>query len=398
MKKNNKEVSDKITNINHSKNENFKKYEESLKLFSKSKEKDKNGKNDKNKVNSNDHNLINNSKTNQNKNQKKRNSFDYNKKQDDEKLELNSNSNNYRKTNTKKLSFSKLNVETYSYITEDMSKLALKADKQKVLKNLNCSSINQFYYKESQNIRPYMEDFCLIIDKFDNNPEKGFFLLLDGHGGSQVAQYVKDNLSDVFKKKYKSNVFQNSITETFNSIDNSLLEFNFSYDMGTTCSVVYTTKEFDITNGEKCIIHTANIGDSRVVLVNENKVIRLTYDHKASDISEKMRIEKAGGIVSYGRINCDLALSRSFGDFKYKKEGLISTPHIQHLIINKNSSKNDIVVMASDGIWDVIEDSELIKLASKNKFIVENIVEELVQLAKEKGSTDNISCLALKIF
>lgn len=45
----------------------------------------------------------------------------------------------------------------------------------------------------------------------------------------------------------------------------------------------------------------------------------LSEDHKPTDIAEQDRIIKAGGYVTAeGRINGNLNLSRSFGDFKFK--------------------------------------------------------------------------------
>jgi serine/threonine protein phosphatase PrpC len=45
----------------------------------------------------------------------------------------------------------------------------------------------------------------------------------------------------------------------------------------------------------------------------------LSKDHKPLDEEEKSRIIKAGGFVtSEGRVNGNLNLSRSLGDFKFK--------------------------------------------------------------------------------
>jgi len=65
--------------------------------------------------------------------------------------------------------------------------------------------------------------------------------------------------------------------------------------------------------------YVANAGDSRCVLfTKENKVIPLSEDHKPDDELEKKRIEHAGGIVSEGRINGNLNLSRAIGDLEFK--------------------------------------------------------------------------------
>ena len=45
----------------------------------------------------------------------------------------------------------------------------------------------------------------------------------------------------------------------------------------------------------------------------------LSVDHKPDDEVEKMRINKAGGYVSEGRVNDNLNLTRAIGDLEYKK-------------------------------------------------------------------------------
>jgi serine/threonine protein phosphatase PrpC len=63
----------------------------------------------------------------------------------------------------------------------------------------------------------------------------------------------------------------------------------------------------------------ANAGDSRSALCREGKAINLSEDHKPESKEEEDRIKKAGGVVYMGRVNGGLNLTRSFGDFDYKK-------------------------------------------------------------------------------
>lgn len=70
-------------------------------------------------------------------------------------------------------------------------------------------------------------------------------------------------------------------------------------------------------------LYIANIGDSEGCLVSDidgNLLIQeLTVAHKASSPEEKKRIESLGGHVFFGRVFGTLAVSRAFGDSKYKK-------------------------------------------------------------------------------
>ena len=61
-------------------------------------------------------------------------------------------------------------------------------------------------------------------------------------------------------------------------------------------------------------IYCANAGDSRAVACVNGKAVELSRDHKPMDPGELDRINKAGSIVSDGRVNGGLNLSRALGD------------------------------------------------------------------------------------
>lgn len=70
-------------------------------------------------------------------------------------------------------------------------------------------------------------------------------------------------------------------------------------------------------------IYCANSGDSRSVLARMSEsgslqAVALSEDHKPENEEEKARIEAAGGFVKDNRVNGNLNLSRSLGDFEYK--------------------------------------------------------------------------------
>ena len=158
--------------------------------------------------------------------------------------------------------------------------------------------------------------------------------------------------------------------------------------MGSTAVIVYITKEKN-----KKYIYCANIGDSRCILIKENEWKRLSCDDRASDQNEYDRIVKGGGIVMDGRVNGQLMLSRAFGDWELKEFGVSSEPHVTRIEIQHEDL---FIVMASDGVWDVVDDSEVYKmslLATNSNDLCKNIMKTSI----EKGSLDNISCFVIQL-
>ncbi len=83
--------------------------------------------------------------------------------------------------------------------------------------------------------------------------------------------------------------------------------------------------------GEKRVLHTANVGDSRAVLCRGGKAVRLTIDHKASLPEEAKRIRDAGGFIGRNkRVNGVLAISRALGDHMVRRHS--SSPALLVLV------------------------------------------------------------------
>merc|ERR1711974_454029 len=105
-------------------------------------------------------------------------------------------------------------------------------------------------------------------------------------------------------------------------------------------------------------------GDTRVVLGRDRKALCLTTDHKPNIVSERARIEAAGGIVIFGRTNGTLAVSRAIGDFAMKSaekdaadQCVTAIPHIETATL---TDTDDFVVLACDGVWDVVTNDQVV--------------------------------------
>ena len=126
---------------------------------------------------------------------------------------------------------------------------------------------------------------------------------------------------------------------------------------GSTAIVVIVTKTH---------IVFANCGDSRALLSrNGGQIVFATADHKPYNENEKLRIEKAGGSVIIQRVNGSLAVSRALGDFDYKRvENLPCTEQLvsaePELTCIERSPDDEFLVLACDGIWDVMSNQEVV--------------------------------------
>jgi len=103
------------------------------------------------------------------------------------------------------------------------------------------------------------------------------------------------------------------------------------------------------------------------------------------------------GQNTIARVNGILGVSRAFGDFELEKY-ITCEPDV--FKITMDEFQNNYIVVACDGLWDVVEDSVVIKLVSEwfeeHVDDVEGACKKLRDLAFSNGSTDNISVVVVK--
>lgn len=233
-----------------------------------------------------------------------------------------------------------------------------------------------------------MED-CVYakISEVDGNVV-GLFGVFDGHAGAEAAKYVKQNLfANLIKHPKFVSDTHTAIEETFKQTDSEYLQgaMDEHRDAGSTASTA-------ILVGDRLLV--ANVGDSRAVISRAGEAIALSKDHKPDRRDERKRIEDAGGIVLWEgtwRVGGVLALSRAFGDRLLKKYVVVD-PEIQ-----EEQIRNDVefLVIASDGLWDVITNEDAISLVQRIQEPVE-AAKKLTETAFQKGSSDNITCLVVR--
>ena len=245
-----------------------------------------------------------------------------------------------------------------------------------------------FSYHEDKNLkyRQSMEDIGVTLPDFIPEKKYSLFGIFDGHGGNDVVKYIKDRLPEIIKTNIlNNNSYDNSmetkISLAFNKIDEEL-KFYDSEHTGSTATIL-------LLNDDQ--IYCANVGDSSAFIIYDNYLKKINIDHKCSDPKEEERIIRSGGKITKNRVMGQLVLSRCLGDLYCKKYGVSNIPDIS---INKLERNIKYIVVASDGVWDVVGENDLMNL-SKNRKNADGFCKDLVKLAIDKDSKDNVSCIVI---
>lgn len=151
-------------------------------------------------------------------------------------------------------------------------------------------------------------------------------------------------------------------------------------------------------------LYVANVGDSEACIVSEKdgEIVaeNLTRPHKASDPEEKKRVEELGGHVFFGRIFGALAVSRSFGDSKFKKpktsQNFVSCEPALHSIDIRPD--HQFIIFACDGLWDVMNHTQAAEFA-KSKIAegesAKSVAASLVSEALRRKTEDNVTVIVV---
>lgn len=120
----------------------------------------------------------------------------------------------------------------------------------------------------------------------------------------------------------------------------------------------------------------------------------------------------AQGFIIEGRVNGILALSRALGDFALKQAAVTGQVHKSyHPVKGPVSSMPEVhtidytprkikwVVLGSDGIWDVMEDEDAVKILDDCELRGEvNYAKCLVYEAYGRRSSDNMTAIVIRLY
>lgn len=238
------------------------------------------------------------------------------------------------------------------------------------------------------------QDCSIVCKEFGCQEDLIFCGIFDGHGswGHYVARETRNSLPSSLLCNWQKSLALTSLKDNGTSINHSEiwkesflkscaavdkeLEENTeldSFNSGTTALSI-------VKQGELLVV--ANVGDSRAVMatkVDDGRLVpvQLTVDFKPNLPQEAERIAQCNGRVfclgdepGVHRVwlpNEDmpgLAMSRAFGDYCLKDFGLISVPEVTQRLI---TGTDQFIVLATDGVWDVISNQEAVDIVSSTK-------------------------------
>ena len=241
--------------------------------------------------------------------------------------------------------------------------------------------IKAYAKSDKGKVREMNQDYYYISNSID---EVQLYLLADGMGGynggeiaSRLAvqsakSYIEDNFKETKKDKESIIKLIESSMEYANLVVYEKAKENQDLQgMGTTLEIalIYNNK-----------VYIGHIGDSRIYRVRKEYIRKLTQDHSY--------VQK---LVKEGTITKEQADHHPQKNMLMKALGC--NVFIEPDVMVKGFLKDDILIMCSDGLSNLVGQEVLYQKASKD---LEQATKDLVAIANENGGYDNITVVIIK--
>jgi len=232
-------------------------------------------------------------------------------------------------------------------------------------------------------VRENNEDYYIVDEEIN------LFIVADGvggcRGGEVASRLAAETIRQVIRERlikpgnHNRNIeaiIQEAINCAHGTIVNEAADDPSLSSMGTTIVL-------GLLQGET--LYVAHVGDSRALLVNAQQISLLTEDHSV-----------VMDLISEGKISWEDAkhhemrhvITQCLGCAKYLG------PEIKKFDFNKD----DILLLCSDGLTDMVEDYEIKQMIVEKGGNLEQVADALPKLANSRGGRDNITLVLVECY
>jgi len=232
-------------------------------------------------------------------------------------------------------------------------------------------------------------------DSFSTDDSLGLYVVADGMGGHLAGEVASRIAVEMINKSFRKWIEEEAQEdELFGKPDNSLslkgnyilssiklankvvyemaMEYKQYHGMGTTVVIILVTPT---------LIIVANVGDSRIYMVRDGELERLSKDHTivSEQVEMGMMTEEEAATSPMKHI-----LTRNFG----------SSETVEPDIFELEPSNNDRFVLCSDGLTDLVNDEEILEMTQAEDD-PENLCRQFVDTVLNRGAHDNTTVISV---
>jgi len=197
-------------------------------------------------------------------------------------------------------------------------------------------------------------------------------------GGQEASRLAVETIEDVYGQE-AANGPRDALLKGFRVAHERIREYADAHPefqgMGTTCTALALNDQS---------LYFAHVGDSRLYLVRDGNILRLTRDHSY-----------VGRLVESGVLRSDEAehhpqrhiLTAALGAGTHVAA---DSPTNQLALEN-----GDILILCTDGLWSLVQEPEMLSIVTSRD--ASSACAELVKLARKRSGPDNITVQILRV-
>ena len=219
-------------------------------------------------------------------------------------------------------------------------------------------------------------------DTFVADPDENVFLVADGMGGQDHGELASGLAKEIIPKVVRHSfaasldgtaTVRRALTEAHRAILEASKDHADARKMGTTA--VLAVRQQDQ-------MWIASVGDSPAYLVRGDEVQRLTIDHTVAD-----------ALARNGTITSDQAKNSPWRNILYRFLGCQEMTD-EADVYPLTPRAGDRLILASDGLSGYVNEADLREGAALLPD-PQALADQLVKLALERGSSDNVTCVVV---
>lgn len=219
-------------------------------------------------------------------------------------------------------------------------------------------------------------------DSFWIDQEQGLFIICDGmggHRGGEVASYLAVQTIREYMETNRHQAPAGTLVQSIEQANRIIFQTGHEnahlYEMGTTITAALI-QDFHLV--------AANVGDSGLYLIREGVIRKITHDHT---LAEQMLAE--------GVLKPDEIKDSSYNHILTRALGIDTAVKVD--VFEEDLKPDDILLLCSDGLTDMVPDEDLLKLILQAGNDMEQAAQALVQEALSRGGHDNITMVLLRL-
>jgi len=228
--------------------------------------------------------------------------------------------------------------------------------------------------RSAQGRRPNNED------RFIADPDHKLFLVADGMGGQDFGERASGLAAEIIPRVLQDRLSKHEDAE--NAVKNALDQANQAIIRAGQGQLagrrMGTTAVLAVQQDDK--VYVAGLGDSRAYLIRDGRIEQLTVDHTVAE-----------ALVRNGALTPEQAADSPWGHVLYKFLGCVEMNDGAE-VRPFAPQAGDRLLLASDGLTGHVSPDDLRSEAHRFSHPQE-WVDHLVELAIQRGSKDNVTCV-----